>query len=37
MKENDHLPATHIAQTTMDDASFEENVLKGNTITPLPM
>ncbi|XP_038206483.1 autophagy-related protein 2 homolog A [Zerene cesonia] len=35
--ENEHLPATHIAQTTMDDSSLEGDILKGNTTTPLPM
>ncbi|KPJ18275.1 Autophagy-related protein 2-like A [Papilio machaon] len=35
--ENDHLPPTHVAQSTMDAASFEGNILKGNTTTPLPM
>ncbi|XP_072929775.1 autophagy-related protein 2 homolog A [Epargyreus clarus] len=35
--ENDTLPGTHIAQTTMDDTSFEGNILRGNTTTPLPM
>ncbi|CAG4954291.1 unnamed protein product [Parnassius apollo] len=35
--ENEHLPPTHVAQSTMDDTSLEGNILKGNTTTPLPM
>ncbi|XP_050353796.1 autophagy-related protein 2 homolog A [Nymphalis io] len=35
--ENDQLPATHIAQSSMDDASLEGNILRGNTSSPLPM
>ncbi|XP_045776886.1 autophagy-related protein 2 homolog A [Maniola jurtina] len=35
--ENEYLAATHIAQSSMDDTSFEGNVLRGNVTTPLPM
>ncbi|XP_047512068.1 autophagy-related protein 2 homolog A isoform X1 [Pieris napi] len=34
--ENDSLPPTHVAQSTMDDASFGD-ILRGNSTTPLPM
>ncbi|CAH2045147.1 unnamed protein product, partial [Iphiclides podalirius] len=35
--ENEDLPSTHVAQSTMDAASFEGNILRGNTTSPLPM
>ncbi|XP_068618840.1 autophagy-related protein 2 homolog A [Battus philenor] len=35
--ENEHLPPTHVAQSTMDAASFEGNILKGNITSPVPM
>ncbi|XP_064073916.1 autophagy-related protein 2 homolog A [Vanessa tameamea] len=35
--ENEHLPATHIAQSAMDDTSLEGNILRGNASNPLPM
>ncbi|XP_050674952.1 autophagy-related protein 2 homolog A isoform X2 [Leptidea sinapis] len=35
--ENENSPAIHVAQSTMDDTTFETDMLKGNVITPLPV
>ncbi|CAK1550463.1 unnamed protein product [Leptosia nina] len=35
--ENEHLPATHVAQSTMDESFFSGDILKGHSTTALPI